>query len=1183
MKLPPKTPILLLFTAPFASAALTNYWPLNETAGTTAPTTVAGGTAAELFTGASWVTDPIRGQVLGFDGVDGYATAGSLPELGLDTSFTWAFWANSGQTANNNIMIGNRYPDAGWCKFTTAAFEYRDITPTFNQSIDYADFAVNTWVHHAVVKNGQLFTYYRNGVAIGNTWTSGVLPADTPFFFGGDTTNENWQGRLDDVATWNNALPPASIAGIYGNKYTPATAPVAETIPPLTNVLLADNFSGGDIDFSKWNVTTRGLEQNAEVGYDAPAVTGGAVVLGGTTSNQYWYGSSLESVDPIPSHLYTEVSVKRVSLSGSGTAYRSSVWIFGDTGHYLHLSQNVGENGWSFNARDDGGSGTLNPTGGGTNLQGMAALNTDLGSHDIKFRFMPTGISGGVNIEMRIDGVAQAVHGFTNFPANFTVILTGQARATGDTVSATFDDVNVVQPTIINQAPTFSQTSYLLPTATVGTAYTGTVADLASDPDGDTLTYSKVSGPTWLNVAANGTLTGTPTAGLTAANVLIRAIDSAGAEATSTLVFRVTDPATAATAPPFFGWWPLNETSGTLAADISGSGNHATVFNATLGGLADTGSVWAEDPETHQRVISFNGQDGVTTAGYAVVGNPPTTGNLPVMDAANSFTWSFWAKTEQATNNDIIIGNRYNATGGDFAPVQFTKFTGTAFEWYRDGTGQNIDYDDLVTDEWHHHVVVKDGASLFYYRDKQLLGGRAITNTLAAMPVFFGGGTNGVEAWQGYLSDVRFFNGALSEPGVTDVFNKRGVFAAVSPTFTASLYYQSKATVGAAFSRSVAPLASDPQNDALTFSKVSGPDWLAVSTAGVLSGTPDATSPVANVVVKAQDPSGNSTVATFIFRVENPDNPAPALFGSWPLDDGTGNTARDISGNSLNATISNPDVGGLGDTGGVWVQDPQHGTVLGLSGVDDASGATTGSQATVGDPPTSGTLPVLDAATGFTWSFWAKPLDAASSNDIVLGNRYNASGAEFAPTQFVKFTSRAFEWYYNGTVQNIDYPDFEPDVWTHHAVVKDGNSLFYYRNGVPAGQSTLTVYPTESLPLYFGGGFNGVENWHGYLSDIQTYTGALTESAIAALATPPSNNSSLKITSISIAANRAVTLNWNGEAGKTYIVYGSKTTSGWTQITETTSSSYTLQPGNPIFNPATETRLFFRVGEKAPN
>lgn len=46
-----------------------------------------------------------------------------------------------------------------------------------------------------------------------------------------------------------------------------------------------------------------------------------------------------------------------------------------------------------------------------------------------------------------------------------------------------------------------------------GIAYNGTLAGLATEPNGDPIVYSLVSAPTWLNVASNGILSGTPGAG----------------------------------------------------------------------------------------------------------------------------------------------------------------------------------------------------------------------------------------------------------------------------------------------------------------------------------------------------------------------------------------------------------------------------------------------------------------------------------------------------------------------------------------------------------------------------------------------------------------------------------------------------------------------------------------------
>jgi hypothetical protein len=64
-----------------------------------------------------------------------------------------------------------------------------------------------------------------------------------------------------------------------------------------------------------------------------------------------------------------------------------------------------------------------------------------------------------------------------------------------------------------NNPPTFNTDPISEIDATEDTAYSSTLADDASDPDSDPLTFSKVSGPAWLTVAANGDLSGTPGAG----------------------------------------------------------------------------------------------------------------------------------------------------------------------------------------------------------------------------------------------------------------------------------------------------------------------------------------------------------------------------------------------------------------------------------------------------------------------------------------------------------------------------------------------------------------------------------------------------------------------------------------------------------------------------------------------
>ena len=97
--------------------------------------------------------------------------------------------------------------------------------------------------------------------------------------------------------------------------------------------------------------------------------------------------------------------------------------------------------------------------------------------------------------------------------------------------------------TSVNDAPVFTTNPIVAAGATEGVAYTGqTLAGKATDADaGDTITYSKVSGPAWLAVASNGALSGTPPVGSAGLNsFVVRATDSTSATADATLQITVT-------------------------------------------------------------------------------------------------------------------------------------------------------------------------------------------------------------------------------------------------------------------------------------------------------------------------------------------------------------------------------------------------------------------------------------------------------------------------------------------------------------------------------------------------------------------------------------------------------------------------------------------------------------------
>lgn len=121
--------------------------------------------------------------------------------------------------------------------------------------------------------------------------------------------------------------------------------------------------------------------------------------------------------------------------------------------------------------------------------------------------YTPAGVQEGVTYYWRVDTV------------------TNQGVIVGDEWSFTPEIVNPG----VNRAPYFFEEDVLsLTMAATGAGYSGDLSSAAVDPDGDLLTYSLVSGPAWLVLAADGSLSGTPVSGDLGLN---------------TCVVRVTDPA----------------------------------------------------------------------------------------------------------------------------------------------------------------------------------------------------------------------------------------------------------------------------------------------------------------------------------------------------------------------------------------------------------------------------------------------------------------------------------------------------------------------------------------------------------------------------------------------------------------------------------------------------------------
>jgi hypothetical protein len=213
-----------------ANAALIHHWEFNGNANDSVGAnngTIEGTGASLLPTG-------------GFDGSGYYSSDGSTGayvSTGLtydpDSTFSWSVWANSTADKGSSIIVGNRRNASGTDNSAGGSGlprEFAKITPNSTifrpedtaNTIDHDDLTIAAgWTHFAVVNDGAgNVTTYVNGVSTG-TATALSDPFDTaamPFFIGGDASPtqgiEFFQGGIDDVRIYDNALTPSEVAAL---------------------------------------------------------------------------------------------------------------------------------------------------------------------------------------------------------------------------------------------------------------------------------------------------------------------------------------------------------------------------------------------------------------------------------------------------------------------------------------------------------------------------------------------------------------------------------------------------------------------------------------------------------------------------------------------------------------------------------------------------------------------------------------------------------------------------------------------------------------------------------------------------------------------------------------------------------------------------------------------------------
>ncbi len=333
----------------------------------------------------------------------------------------------------------------------------------------------------------------------------------------------------------------------------------------------------------------------------------------------------------------------------NGGANWQRIFDFGDdTSHYLFLTPSSGSGTLRF-AIKNGGSEQL-----------IETTTLAVG----QWRHVAITLSGS-SAKLYTNGVlAASSSSFTIAPSNFNPNLNylGKSQFADPLFRGNLDEVQIadyamtaaqIAALLTNTPPQFTTNVLARSAGTQGVAYSDNITGTAADPDpGDTLTYSKAGGPAWLNVSANGTLTGTPAAGDGGTNnFTVRVTDRAGASAFAMLTIYTVATTTdgAWTADASGDWSDATKWSGGIIANAAGYTADFSTINitvdrtVTLDTSRSIGGLKFGDTSGIQKWIINSTGDSVLTLDTGSSAPPTiTVGNTATISAAlggaNGFT-----------------------------------------------------------------------------------------------------------------------------------------------------------------------------------------------------------------------------------------------------------------------------------------------------------------------------------------------------------------------------------------------------------------------------------------------------------------------------------------------------------------------------------------------------------------
>ena len=445
------------------------------------------------------------------------------------------------------------------------------------------------------------------------------------------------------------------------------------------------------------------------------------------------------------------------------------------------------------------------------------------------------------------------------------------------------------------------------------------------------------------------------------------------------------------------------------------------------------------------------------------------------------FTFAAWVYWHGGSSWQRIFDFGRNSSAYMF----LTPSTGSAmrFAIATEGPEQQITSSSVLSsNQWVHVAVTLSGdTGILYVNGSQNASNNSMTinpSDIKALSNYLGRSHFVLDAmYDGLIDDVYIANYALTSAQITGLYD--GSLANVPPAFLENFTGTASVVVNTQYRDSlIYKAAGFDESGMLVFSKADGPDWLAVSSDGTISGAPTEDDLGQNAfTIRVADSAGSYSDAALNIYVEE-----YGVRAKYEFENDTTDSAHDYDGVA---------------TGVPAYTTGQIDQAIVLDGSDDYI-----------------TLPenvaYLNTMTVMAWVYW----DGVDSYERIFDFGSSTTQCMFltpSTSSVMRFAITA-----DGTEEVIDTTALTAGVWTHVAVTLNGSTGILYVNGTSAASNTsMTVKPSdfESIYNYIGKSQFSVDPlFAGRIDDFRIYNRVMSAAQIAAIAagnTAPSFTTSL--------------------------------------------------------------------------